>query len=138
MFLRKLIMRVFRPCGTSFTPQSFGMTDAQFFLAVLRACPAGTRLDVGQDEGDQWVRQLKQWSYRKRADQYEADYYRIDGQFTESVEQLIRSNPANLSVLHHITVTDQAGRCLLQSMDDFTIITCLDAQIRERLTTSKA
>lgn len=130
---RDFIEHLLRPYGTTYTPAFFGLDDCAFFLAVLRACPAGSTLHLDQEEDELWVDRLREWSSRTSPEQFEADHYSIDIRFTDAVERLLAEHPSSLICVPHMAIVSPDGRCLLASVDNFTIITNLDADILKTL-----
>jgi len=112
-------------------PQSrFGIEDLSFFLALLRACPEGSRLSFDRSEPESFVQAFRRWSHRENASIFEADYYQIDASFIEAVEQAV--DRGTLQLDHHFGILAPDGRPLCSSMDDFAIVT-LAAEIEERI-----
>jgi len=113
-------------------PKHFGMTDAEYFIAVINACPDGSKLYLDQCEVDSWVEELRPWSFRENPQNYDADYYVIDKRFKGKTRELIGINPKDLDVCHHIYITSPGGNQLFSSVDNFWQVELSD-EIREAL-----
>ena len=131
--LRNLLTRACRPTGTPYRPDSFGLDDQSFFLAVLRAAPVNSTLHLNYCEEEAWAEALRNWSHRKNSDRLEADHYRIDDRFIGVVELLLKEDPASLESVDQVSVRSPEGRWLMASLDNFSIITELDELILEKL-----
>lgn len=110
--------------------QAFGLDNLPFFLALLRACPAGSRLSFDRSEPESFVQAFRPWSHRESPSTFEADCYRIDADFVAAVEQAIERGTLQLD--HHFGIVAPDGRPLCSSMDDFSVVT-LAADIQERI-----
>lgn len=64
------------------------MSDGEFLIAVLKECPEGAILSLDECECERWVGELREWSYRSKHEQYEADYYLIEERFVEMINRL--------------------------------------------------
>lgn len=108
----------------SYPMKEFGLDDMQFFVALLRACPEGSRLSFDQSEPESFVHTFREWSHRDRPDTFEADSYSIDVRFIATVEREITSGKLQLD--HHFGIVAPDGRSLCSSLDDFTVVTLAD------------
>jgi hypothetical protein len=122
MRLLDVIKNVWQP--KSYPKTEFGMDDMQFFVALLRACPEGSRLSFEQSEPESFVHTFREWSYRGRPDTFEADSYSIDSRFIAAVQREIASGKLQLD--HHFGIVAPDGRPLCSSLDDFTVVTLAD------------
>lgn len=109
---------------------AFGLTELQFFVGLLRACPEGSRLSFDRSEPESFVQAFRPWSHREDDSTFEADYYRIDSCFVAAVEQAIARGELELD--HHFGIVDANGRPLCSSMDDFTVVT-LAEDVKSRM-----
>ena len=100
------------------------MDKTPFFLSLLRACPAGSRLLLYQTESEPFVHAFREWSYREHAQELEADHYSIDEGFLRTAERLAAEG--ELEIVHHFTILGPDGRLLCNSLDDFTILEVAD------------
>jgi len=100
-------------------------------VAVVRACPVGSRLSFDHSEPESFVAHFRPWSHRDRATDYEADYYTIDERFVLLAERLTAETALELD--HHWHIVGPDGVPLIQSMDDFTII-AVTREFHARLT----
>ena len=128
-------MGIFTTLKELFLPKSyaateFGMGDIPFFLALVRACPDGSRLTFYQGEPESFVCAFREWSHRKRPQDFEADHYTIDRQLVAVAERLAAAGELRLD--HHFTIVAPDDRLLCDSLDDFTIVTLAD-DIRESI-----
>ena len=98
----------------------FGMDDKRFFVALLQACPVGSRLSFDHSEPESFVRAFREWSHRDQAEAFEADYYQIDARFIAAIEQAIARGELQLD--HHFGIVTPDGRPLCSSMDDFAVV----------------
>jgi hypothetical protein len=128
MSLLDVIKNVWQP--KSYPKTEFGMDDMQFFVALLRACPEGSRLSFEQSEPESFVHTFREWSYRDRPDTFEADSYSIDSRFIAAVQREIASGKLQLD--HHFGIVAPDGRPLCSSLDDFTVVTLAD-DIKQRI-----
>ncbi len=117
----------------SYPMTEFGMDDMQFFVALLRACPEGSRLSFDQSETESFVHNFREWSHRDDPKSFEADSYSITTRFIETVERGIASG--KLELYHHFWIASSDGRALFSSLDDFTVVT-MDENIKKRMTKS--
>lgn len=108
----------------SYAKTEFGMADVPFFLALLRACPEGSRLTFYQGETESFVHAFREWSHRKKPQDFEADHYVIDRRFIAVADRLAATGELHLD--HHLTVVAPDDRLLCDSLDDFTIVTLAD------------
>ena len=115
---------------TSYPETEFGMSDTSFFIALLRACPDGSRLTFHQSETEFFVSTFHDWSHRENPKNFEADYYAFDERFIELAEQLAVAGALPLD--HHFTIVAYDNRLLCDSLDDFTIVT-LAEDIKEKI-----
>ena len=117
--------------GPKHYPQAeFGMNDMQLFLALLRACPAGSRLSFDQSESESFVSTFREWSHRDDPSTFEADSYSIDSRFIAAIEREIAGG--KLQLYSHFWITAPDRRSLCSSLDDFTVVTLAD-DIREKI-----
>ena len=105
----------------SFAETEFGLSDIDFFLALLRASPDGSRLTFHQDEDEAFVATFRAWSHPEPRRQLEADYYIIDRRFVAEAEKLAAAG--HLRLEHHMTLVGPDERLLCDSVDQFTIVT---------------
>lgn len=106
------------------------MGDMQFFVALLRACPEGSRLSFDQSEPESFVHTFREWSHRDRPDTFESDSYSIDARLIAAVEGQIASGRLQLD--HHFWIVAPDGRALCRSLDDFTVVTLAD-DLKQRI-----
>ena len=131
MGLLTTLKELFAP--KSYAETEFGMSDIPFFLALLRACPDGSRLTFHQSETESFVHAFREWSHRKKAQDFEADHYTVDRRFIAVAERLAATGELQLD--HHFTIVAPDDRLLCDSLDDFTIVTLADdirQSIRDR------
>jgi hypothetical protein len=117
----------------SYPETEFGMGNISFFLALLRACPEGSRLTFHQSETEAFVNAFRAWSHRENPRNFEADYYAFDRRFMELAERLAAAGELPLD--HHFTIVAYDNRLLCDSLDDFTIVT-LAEDIKEKIRAS--
>ena len=129
MGILNAIKNVLQP--KSYPMTEFGMDDMQFFVALLRTCPEGSRLSFDQSEPESFVHTFREWSHRDDPKSFEADSYSIAPRFIEAVEREIASGKLELD--HHFWIASSDGRALCSSLDDFTVVT-LDEDIKKRMT----
>ena len=129
MGIRNVIKNVWQ--SKSYPKTEFGMDDMQFFVALLRACPEGSRLSFDQSEPESFVHTFREWSHRDRPDTFEADSYSVDSRFIAAVEREIAGGKLQLD--HHFGIVAPDGRPLCSSLDDFTVVTLAD-DIKQRIT----
>jgi hypothetical protein len=108
----------------------FGMTPMQFFVAVLRACPPGSRLTFDACEPESFVHAFRQWSHRSDASRFEADEYSIDADFIALAEEFAARGELELE--HHFGISSPDGRLLCASWDDFMVVKLAD-DVREAI-----
>ena len=108
----------------------FAMDDLPFFLALLRACPDGSRLSFDQSEPESFVHAFREWSHRERPDTFEADSYSIAPGFIAAIERDLAGG--NLRLYAHFWIVGPDGRALCSSLDDFTVVT-LDDDIKKTI-----
>jgi hypothetical protein len=108
----------------SYAETEFGLGDIPFFLALLRACPDGSRLTFHQSETESFVHAFREWSHRTRPQDFEADHYTMDRRFVAAAERLAADGELRLD--HHFTIVAPDDRLLCDSLDDFTIVTLAD------------
>ena len=133
-------MDVLRALKTALHPMSypqtaFGLNDMQFFLALLRACPTGSRLSFDRSEPESFVHALRPWSFRDDPRNFEADSYTIDDGFIAAVEREVAVGTLQLD--HHFGIVAPDGRLLCSSLDEFTVVT-LAEDITRRISESVA
>jgi hypothetical protein len=114
----------------SYPLTEFGLDNLQFFVALLRACPEGSRLSFDRSEPEAFVQAFREWSHRDQADTFEADYYRIDARLIAAVEQTI--DRGELQLDHHFGIVAPDGRPLCSSMDDFAVV-ALAEDVKQRI-----
>ncbi len=100
------------------------MDDVPFFLALLRACPTGSRLFFYQTESEPFVHTFREWSFRERPRAFEADHYTLDEGFLSTAERVAAAG--ELEIAHHFTILGPDERLLCDSLDDFTILELAD------------
>jgi hypothetical protein len=110
--------------------EEFGLDDLQFFLALLRACPEGSRLCFDQSEPESFVHAFRLWSHRNIPETFEADYYTIDREFIIVAERIVAARQLELD--HRFDIVAPDGRSLCCSLDDFMIVT-LANDIRQKI-----
>ena len=120
--------------STSYPEAEFGMSDTSFFIALLRACPAGSRLTFHQSETEFFVSTFREWSHRNNSKNFEADYYGFDQRFIELAEQLVAAGALPLD--HHFTIVAYDDRLLCDSQDDCTLM-MLAEDIKEKIHRSR-
>lgn len=98
----------------------FGMDDAGFFLALIRACPGGSRLTFDGMEPDTFVAAFHEWSSRSDPDRFEADYYVIDDGFIATAERMARGGALDLH--DRLGITSPSGELLCTCRDGFMVI----------------
>ncbi len=116
----------------SYPRTEFGLEDLDFFLALLRACPDGSRLSFDRSEPESFVQAFRPWSHRDQPDTFEADYYTICDDLRAEAERLVGGGQLELD--HHFGIVAADGRSLCSSLDDFTVVTLAD-DIRRQITT---
>jgi hypothetical protein len=114
----------------SYPKTEFDMDDLPFFVALLRACPGGSRLGFDRSEPEAFVHTFREWSHRDDPRTFEADSYLIDARFILAVERELAGGRLQLD--HHFWIASPDGRALCTSLDDFTVITLAD-DIKERM-----
>ena len=113
-------------------PKHLKMTDAEYFIAVLNACPDGSKLYLEECEVDSWVEELRPWSFRKNPDIYEAEYYVVNAEFKRKIKELIDNNPIDLDPCHEIFITSPEGDEVFYSVDNFWQVELSD-RVKEAL-----
>ena len=108
----------------TFPEAQFGMENMDFFLALLRACPAGSRLTFDQSEPASFVIGFREWSHRSDINSFEADYYTIDAGLIALVEQLAAQGSLQLHC--HFAIGSPRGGVLCASWDDFSVVKLSD------------
>jgi hypothetical protein len=98
----------------------FGMDDAGFFLALIRACPPGSRLAFDGREPDTFVAAFHEWSSRADPDRFEADYYVIDDGFIAAAGRMARGGALDLN--DSLAVTSPSGELLCTCREGFMVI----------------
>lgn len=114
----------------SYPQTEFGVENLRFFCALLRACPAGSRLTFDQSEPESFVQAFRRWSFRENAKSFEADYYTIDDEFIASIEE--RAKGGQLELYAHFGIASAEGELLCASWDDFMIVKLADG-VREKV-----
>jgi hypothetical protein len=123
-FIRQALVR------PSFPEVEFAMENIEFFLALLRACPQGSRLTFDQRESAAFVIAFREWSHRSDVNSFEADYYTIDPGLISLMEQL--ASKSQLELYCHFAIGSPRGGLLCSSWDDFTAVK-LDEQIEQKI-----
>ena len=128
-------MSIFSKIISALTPKScaeteFGMEDMQFFIALLRACPTGSRLYLDEGESESFVDTFRAWSHRDQQDRFEANYYTVNNEFIAKAEQLAARG--ELELYHHFWIHAPDGQRLCSSLDDFVVVRLAD-DIREKI-----
>lgn len=98
----------------------YGMDDSEFFLALLRACPEGSRIAFDSSEPDSFVAAFQNWSFRSDPDRFEADYYTIDSGLAAAAERMARGGALDLHSCFDIT--SPGGELLCACRDGFMVI----------------
>ena len=130
MKILDVIKSVLQPPKT-YPQTEFGMDDMQFFVALLRACPEGSRISFDQSESESFVHTFREWSHRDDPNSFEADSYSMDSRFIAAVEGEIAGG--KLQLYSHFWITAPDGSSLCSSLDDLTVVT-LDEDIKKRIT----
>jgi hypothetical protein len=102
----------------------FGMAPMQFYIALLRACPPGSRLTFDACETESFAHAFHPWSHRSDPNRFEADEYTIDADFVALSEQLAARGALELE--HHLGISGPDGRLLCASWDDFMVVKLAD------------
>lgn len=102
----------------------FGMAPLPFFIALLRACPSGSRLTFDACEPESFVHAFRPWSHRSDPKRFEADDYSIDADFVSLAEE--RGARGELELEHHFGISGPDGRLLCASWDDFMVVKLAD------------
>src|SRR2546426_7846835 len=100
----------------SYPETEFGMEPMEFFLALLKICPEGSRLTFDQSEPASFVIAFREWSHRSDINTFEADYYAIDPGFIALVDRLVREG--HLELYCHFAIGSPPGGLLLLPLDD--------------------
>src|SRR5688572_15915860 len=114
----------------SYAATEFGMGEIPFFLALLRACPPGSRLTFDESEPESFVQAFRQWSHRSDSTSFEADYYTIGDDFIALARQL--ADRSELELYCHLGISSPDGGLLCASWDDFRVLE-LAEDIREKI-----
>ena len=123
----------------SYPESQFGMEPMEFFVALLKACPEGSRLTFDQSEPASFVVAFREWSHRADIHSFEADYYTIDAGFISLVEQL--STRGQLDLYYHFAVGSPRGGVLCSSWDHFVVVKLaeeIEQKIREQTRVAEA
>ena len=96
----------------------------QFYIALLRACPPGSRLTLDACETESFVHAFKPWSHRSDTNRFEADEYSIDADFIARSEEIAARGALELG--HHLEISGPDGRLLCASWDDFMVVKLAD------------
>lgn len=83
------------------------MESLQFFIVLLRASPAGSRITFDQSEPESFVHAFRKWSYREKPESFEADYYAIDNEFIALAEE--RAKRGELELYCHFGISSPEG-----------------------------
>ena len=108
----------------------FELEAIPFFLALLHACPEGSRLSFDQSEPESFVHAFRRWSHRDVSTTFEADWYVIGPDLVAVAEQM--SSEGKLELDHHFGIVAPDGHSLCSSLDDFKIVTLAD-DIRQKI-----
>jgi hypothetical protein len=130
-------MSLFGRFKSALTPKpyplvEFGMGNMRFFVALLRACPEGSRITFDQSEPESFVHAFGKWSYREDPNSFEADYYTIDGEFIALAEE--RARRGELELYCHFGISSPEGELLCTSWDDFMVVK-LTKELEEKIRT---
>ena len=128
-------MGIFATIKEWFTPKSyaeteFGIDNMRFFIALLRACPARSRITFDQSETESFVHAFRKWSYRENPKDFEADHYTMDDEFIALAEE--RAKKGELELYCHFGIASPEGELLCTSWDDFVIVKLKD-ELRENI-----
>ncbi len=118
----------------TFPEIEFGMEPMQFFLALLKACPEGSRLTFDQSEPASFVIAFREWSHRSDINTFEADYYTIDPGFIALVKRLV--DDGHLELYCHFAIASPRGGLLCSSWDDMRVVK-LAPEIEQNLRQSR-
>jgi hypothetical protein len=118
----------------SYPETQFGMEPIEFFLALLRICPEGSRLTFDQSEPASFVIAFREWSHRADINTFEADYYTIDQGFISLIERLVAEG--HLELYCHFAIGSPRGGLLCSSWDDLRAVK-LAPEIEEQLRKSR-
>jgi len=86
----------------SYPETEFGLQPMEFFVALLRTCPEGSRLTFDQSEPASFVIAFREWSHRTDINTFEADYYTIDPGFIALVDRSGAKNASGETRQHMI------------------------------------
>jgi len=114
----------------SYPETEFGLEPMEFFVALLRSCPEGSRLTFDQSEPASFVIAFREWSHRTDINTFEADYYTIDPGFIALVDRLVREG--HLELYCHFAIGSPRGGLLCSSWDDMRSMK-LAPEIEEKL-----
>lgn len=121
----------------SYPRKQFDMSDAEFLIVVLESVPEGSRIEFDRSEPENWVHQLRPWSWRQDSTQFEADFYTIDTDFVAKMRDLLGKDARSLEHIHHLSVMSPTGAGLLSSLDNFYLVS-LGEMLEEKLKTNAA
>lgn len=114
----------------SYPEIQFGLEPMEFFVALLRSCPEGSRLTFDQSEPASFVIAFREWSHRSDINTFEADYYTIDSGLIALVDRLVRDG--HLELYCHFAIGSPRGGLLCSSWDDMRSLK-LAPEIEEKL-----
>jgi len=114
----------------SYPETEFGLQPMEFFVALLRTCPEGSRLTFDQSEPASFVIAFREWSHRTDINTFEADYYTIDPGFIALVDRLVREG--HLELYCHFAIGSPRGGLLCSGWDDMRSVK-LAPEIEEKL-----
>lgn len=105
-------------------------TGAQLLVAVLKVCPAGSRLHLDQCEPASWRTALAEWAVL-RAGVGDVDHYRVEPALAVALERLLHDDPAGLEDCPHVYIASPEGEPLLTCHDDFDVVRVSPALLPE-------
>jgi hypothetical protein len=108
----------------SYPVTEFGIQPLEFFIALLRACPPGTRLTFDNSEPESFVHAFQRWSHRSDPKSFEADYYTVDAGLISLAETL--AGRGELQLECHFGISSPDSRLLCASWDDFMVVKLAD------------
>src|SRR5256885_16773665 len=91
-----------------------------FFLALLRICPEGSRLTFDQSEAASFVIAFREWSHRSDINTFEADYYTVDPGFIALMDRLVQEG--HLELYSHFAIGSPRGGLLCSSWHDMRLV----------------
>jgi hypothetical protein len=115
------------------------VSEEVFLLAVLKAVPDGSTMDMADDESERWVRKLQPWAIPKTK-MRESQAYRIDLGFRHAVSDLLKE-PADFGEIHMLGIASPEGKHLFSMQDNFdycemteTIQVAVEKELKSRTT----